>query len=128
MKYEVLTKKSILDITMGDFDNCDDYDDYLVKFTDSQFEILESLGYDVYQKCYKMKFNGHHVENNVIYDSICGLALKEGADLVRFENGHIGYVGYYGSVPTDCNCFEILGDYDPTLDEDDDEYYIVIPC
>jgi len=40
-------------------------------------------------------------------DAIQHLAIKDGYDLIQFENGNYGYVAYYNGIE---NGFEILGE------------------
>ena len=41
-----------------------------------------------------------------IYDAIQTLSIKDGANLVKFSNGNIGYVAYYNGK---LSSFEIIG-------------------
>lgn len=112
MKYTVLTELNVFD----SFSHDSDYDEYISQMVNSQYGVLASIGFDdTYSKAYCVRFNNERTYNMTIDDAIQSLSLKEGADLVRFENGNIGFVGYYGDIPTERNCFEILGDYDESL-------------
>lgn len=104
MKCTVITKMSVYDPNR----DCNDegYDLNLVR---EQFNLLQAMGYDISSVLYLIKLDGDHYMINTIYDAIQYLSLKEGADLVKFENGNIGYAGYYGNTrPTKDNCFEIV--------------------
>lgn len=46
-----------------------------------------------------------YVATTEIEDMIQYLAIKDGVDLVRFENGNLGYVAYYNGYE---NAFEII--------------------
>jgi hypothetical protein len=46
-----------------------------------------------------------YVAATEIEDMIQYLAIKDGVDLVRFENGNLGYVAYYNGYE---NAFEII--------------------
>lgn len=43
--------------------------------------------------------------HDTIDEAIQGLAIKDGVDLVRFDNGNLGFVAYYNGGK---NAFEIL--------------------
>ena len=101
---EILTKKSILDAY-----DYDEYEEIIEATVEEQDSWLEQNGYDSLVD-YVIRFDSddNRIEIRTIYDAIQMLALKEGADLVKFSNGNIGYVGYYGNYPISKNCFEIL--------------------
>lgn len=112
MKYDILTKHSMLDMIALEDEN------EVLNLVEEQTEVLESLGFD-YSKSYIMVFNGNTKRLTTIEDAIQMLALKEGADLVRFEDGNIGFVGYYGSWDTEKNNFKIIRE----ATEDDEENF-----
>ena len=79
---------------------------------DEQTEWLRKLGYE---KEWKTEVSYHHFNSvfsddyvtiDTIYDAIDALAIKDGVDLVRFENGNEGFVAYYNGYK---DAFEILG-------------------
>lgn len=96
--YKVLTSKSVLDIPfdenheteMGNLireqESMYDCDTHTIHFFDSAF------------------FN-ESTEEMTINDAIECLAIKDGVDLVQFENGNKGFVAYYN---THENGFEII--------------------
>ena len=92
--YQVITRDSILDV---DYLSDDEYDEYLSGIYDEQLYILRSLGYEYDGECYLITFlsNGNTYDCLYISEAIEMLALKDGADLVKFKDGSIGFVGYY---------------------------------
>lgn len=79
------------------------------RIVNEQNRILGLLGYDLTDKAYSIKFGRMaKPQNETINDAIQLLALKDGADLVLFENGNIGFVGYYHGFNE--NYFEIIGE------------------
>lgn len=107
-KFKVLTKKSVLDIPYETETQRETDVGFLVE---EQCDILTSNGFSFY-KCYRIHFfnsryTHDHIINIDIDEAIQCLAIKDGYDLVRFENGNIGFVAYYNNVE---NGFEILRD------------------
>lgn len=102
MTYEVLTSISVLDIP-----DSAHYDDDVKKLVNEQDLILADMGYSFLED-YAIDLAGIERVDD-IYTAIERLDLKEGADLVRFDDGKIGYVGYYGCRPTERNYFKIIG-------------------
>ncbi len=113
LKYTVITNKNVemamsLDSQGKTYEEQERYKEELVEEQDKK---LEELGYrNDYCQYYVIHFfdsafHNEHTYIGTIYDAIERLALKEGADLVRFDNGNVGFVGYYG---TQENGFEIL--------------------
>lgn len=80
-------------------------DDKLGKAIDKQHDVLSKLGYD-YDENYLIHFGNGTCDVMDIETAIECLALKDGADLVEFENGKYGYVGYYNGHSE--NWFEIV--------------------
>lgn len=84
---------------------------YKEELVEEQDKKLEELGYrnDCCQRyvihSFDSAFSNEYTSIQTIYEAIECLALKEGADLVRFANGNIGFVGYYGIYE---DGFEIL--------------------
>lgn len=105
--FRVITSVSVLDINESD--------EEVEKLGEEQDKILTDLRFDTYSKAYSINFGNRRKRNETIYDAIQSLALKDGADLVQFENGNYGYIGYYAGFNE--NWFEILGDYDESEDE-----------
>lgn len=107
-KYKILTRQSVLDIPYeSDEQSMRDYM-ILVK---EQDDILRENGFS-FLKDYKIHFFDSKYTTNTkkemeIVDAIQYLAIKDGVDLVQFENGNYGYVAYYNGVK---NGFEILSE------------------
>ena len=106
-KFKVLTKKSILDIPYeSDEQNQRD----CTELVEEQNTILKEKGYDL-NKIYYLHFYDSHYTNDTIvslelYDAIQLLAIKEGYDLVEFDNGKFGYVAYYNLHKNGFEIFE----------------------
>lgn len=104
--FKVLTRKSVLDIPYeSDAQHTNDCEKLVVE----QNEILKKKGFE-HGKYYDVHFYDSHYTSDVtidmeIEDAIQCLAIKDGVDLVEFENGKIGYVAYYNGNK---NGFEIL--------------------
>lgn len=109
MKYSILTKLTAFGaLEVEDYEEQETY--YENKYDEEQ-EKLKIFGYqDSNYDCHLIHFfdsafYDDFTEEMTIREAIEFLALKEGADLVRWENGNIGYIGYYGS---NLNGFEII--------------------
>lgn len=82
---EILTQRNFATI-----DTSDETEFYLLR--EEQNSELESRGYDdFFEKCHPILFNGQEIEFMTINDAIQCLDLKNGADLVRYDNGNIGF-------------------------------------
>ena len=104
--FKILTKKSILDIP---YENDKQYQENRRVLTAEQDKIIAKNGYD-FNKYYDVHFYESAYTNEFktdmsINDAIQCLAIKDGCDLVKFDNGNIGYVAYYNGHK---NGFEIL--------------------
>ena len=100
-KYKVITQYSVYN--KPDFETLceeqekklrelgiDNHTDYLIRFFDSPMFSWEASPY---------------IES--IHDALSELFIKDGADLVQYENGNYGFVAYYN----DCKSgFEIIKD------------------
>lgn len=105
--YTVLTELNV----DGYLDHDEDADEYGEAMVEEQRKKLEELGYDYLDTCYVIHFFDSHysidaVTIDEIHEAIMSLAIKDGYDLVMFENGHPGYVAYYNGC---ANGFEIIG-------------------
>lgn len=113
-KYKILTNKSVLDIPYKNDTQHTEECEALVK---EQDEILKANGFDLFKR-YKIHILDSHYSNETyineeINEAVQYLAIKDGVDLVQFENGNYGFVAYYNGYE---NGFEILGSED---DEDE---------
>ena len=88
MRYEVITKLHCLDN--------DGTDDFTERLFNEQNEKLEVFGFDFIGEA-MTRINGGDVEINAINEAIQYLAIKDGIDLVMFENGNLGFVAYYNN-------------------------------
>ncbi len=94
MNYKILTSRSVLDIA----DN-EQYTKECELLVQEQDRIIAEKRPSDYYKCHFIK-DSHFMNDrvNYVYDlqqAIQCLAIKEGYDLVQFENGNLGYVAYY---------------------------------
>lgn len=105
--YTVLTDKSVLDIPYEDENQ---YSDACICLFENQVKKFEENGFDYSNKVYKVHFfnsvfRDESIEDCEIDDAVQCLAIKDGADLVRFDNGNVGFVSYYSGHE---DAFEIL--------------------
>lgn len=105
--YTVLTDKSVLDIPYEDESQ---YSEACISFFENQVKKFEENGFDYHNKVYEVHFfnsvfRDESIEDCEIDDAVQCLAIKDGADLVRFDNGNVGFVSYYGCHK---DAFEIL--------------------
>lgn len=112
--YNVITGVSVMDIP---YENDKQYERDCIELVEEQNAILKE--YKIYfDRKYKVHFFNSAYTNDAIRNMDIGyaiqcLAIKDGADLVRFGNGNIGFVAYYNGIE---NGFEILGE------REDDDY------
>ena len=109
MNYTLLTKSS-LEIVQKDLGQEEETRQLLALYNE-QYALLTAHGYDM-EKCYKVHFfdspyTYDKTQDDVIADAIQRLAIKDGYDIVKWENGNIGFVAYYSGVE---NGFEIIGE------------------
>lgn len=107
--YTVITKKKVWDRVHG-VDISDDAEMEMIY--EEQQEKLKELGikYHDWSHDYKVHFfDSVFRDECTIYETLSNaielLAVKDGVDLVRFENGNYGFVAYYNDYE---NGFEIL--------------------
>ena len=102
----ILTGKSVLDIP---YENEEQNENELSALVEEQSEILEKAGinfngnYTI--QFYDSHFTHDHIIETDIDNAIQNLAIKDGYDLVQFENGSYGFVAYYNGIE---NGFKIL--------------------
>jgi len=105
-KYKILTRKSILDIP---YENADQFEKECRLFVAEQDKILMekdfSLDKDYYIHIFESCFSDDDFIDEDINEAIQWLAIKDGYDLVQYENGNYGFVAYYNGTE---NGFEIL--------------------
>lgn len=106
--YKILTGISVMDIP---YESDYQFSKECAKLVTEQDEILKLN--DIYWETnYKIHFfdspySDDDIDNMSYDEAIQCLAIKDGYDLVQFENGNYGYVAYYNGVE---NGFEILGE------------------
>jgi len=100
--FKVATSVSMLDIVTDDDEEREE--ERLQALYDEQRAILKERGFDYYGTYLLKNRKGYWYGD--IDDAIECLALKDGADLVEFESGNLGYIGYYHGF--DENWFEIV--------------------
>lgn len=100
-EYEVLTSKTVYSIG--------ETDEEREALVEEQNTVFESLGYDFSTIYDAHFFDSSFFDEQTICDDMHGLidrlAVKDGVDLVQFENGNIGFIAYYNG---EVNAFEIL--------------------
>lgn len=106
--YKILTKESVLDIQ---YINEKQHRTDMENLIEQQNKILEKKGFDL-SKFYNIHFFENRFTNDCTTDldidsAIQCLAIKDGCDLVKYENGRYGYVAYYNGIE---NGFEILNE------------------
>lgn len=102
-RYEIITKRKVNDETNVRLTSESETDMEL--FIEQEAKLKE-LGYTWNSEVYAHDFDDEEGCNDTIDGHIESLAIKDGVDLVRFENGNIGFVAYYNNWT---NGFEILG-------------------
>lgn len=100
LPFRVITSKALYDI-----EYTENWDKDIEAFTNEQNSILEKMGYE-FSRDYLIRFGKDEYEITDIDSAIQMLALKDGCDLVEFENGNIGFVGYYHGFNE--NYFEVI--------------------
>ena len=104
IKYEILTTAATTKA---------DTDEEKIMIINEQFSILDKLGFDdstVYLAHYfKSEFTEEEITNGYLESLKERLAVKDGIELVRFENGNIGFMASYSGIE---NGFEIIGKYE----------------
>lgn len=90
MIYTVLTSRSVLEIP---YENAEQ----LQILSSEQYELVNKLCPSEYYKATFLEsyFFHEHIRKGTLNYLIQCLAVKDGVDLVQFENGKIGYVAYY---------------------------------
>lgn len=102
----ILTGVSVMDIT---YENEEQHEHDCLELMFEQNNILTLNGI-YFDKCYNIHiFDSPYTTELTMFDGIEEasqyLAIKDGCDLVRFENGNIGFVAYYNGHK---NGFEII--------------------
>lgn len=105
-KYKIITNKSVLDIP---YENNEQYEKECTNLVEEQDEILKANGFE-FDNRYKIHFFNSNFQDETFVDeeineAVQYLAIKDGVDLVQFENGNYGFVAYYNGTE---NGFEIL--------------------
>ena len=113
LDYEVATKNQVYnepeDLTE------EEYEDILAKRCYEQNEVLENAGFPGgasgdNDTSYLVHFFGSiwchaFLDNCTLMEAIEALCIKDGVDLVKFENGNYGFVAYYNGIS---DAFEII--------------------
>lgn len=105
MNYKVLNKMSVMDIP------ADTYETEIERHNEESDSILASHGINDKDDIVIRRKDGE-IEVNCVYDAIQGMSIKEGVDIVQFEDGKIGFVAYYGTYT---DYFVILGKAESTI-------------
>ena len=108
MLYEILTSKSVLDIP---YENDAQHTEECETLVKEQDTILKANGFDLFKRYTIHLFDSHFFDetfiNEEINEAVQYLSIKDGVDLVQFENGNYGFIAYYNGYE---NGFEILGE------------------
>lgn len=104
-KYKIITTPTV-------YSSNHDDNEWAMKLWEIQKAKLKELGiYNDWDHCYLCHFfdspffdEGFYL--NTIDEAIQSLAIKDGIDLVQFDNGNYGFVSYYSGTE---NGFEIKG-------------------
>lgn len=106
MKYTILTKRRVYDSYYLLDENWSE------KLWEEQEKKCEELGIDTSSLADEVKchffdsvFFDEHTGFYNVYDAIQCLAIKDGVNLVQYENGNYGFVAYYSGEE---NGFEIM--------------------
>lgn len=122
MKYEVIGR-DFRSIKPEDFETWNEFEDACSERNVSAYETIETMFPRNYNHPYIVRFfdSAFRDEFTTYTDNICelidALAIKEGANIVRYENGNLGLMAYYGRHE---NGFEVL-----TI-EDENTYWKLI--
>ena len=94
MKYTILTSRSVMDIP---YENAEQNERETQALWEEQNRIIKELAPSEFYKAHFLnsRFFDEHIRKGTLDDLIQCLAIKDGCDLVRFENGKLGYVAYY---------------------------------
>lgn len=110
-EFEVMTKHQVYNVPDGVSE--DEETQHIAIQVVEQNEILNSYGYpnsnddtDLYViHFFNSAYSYDSVSIITLYDAIQGLAIKDGVDLVKYDNDRIGFVAYYNGHK---DGFEIL--------------------
>lgn len=96
MNFEILTKKSVLDIQeeMGVL-NFESQEKALTDLWNEQNTFLNSEYFAIHFLEDKHFIDESYTLSNSITETMECLAIKDGIDIVKFENGNMGIVAYY---------------------------------
>jgi len=95
MKYSILTKLNV----------ADDCPEELYEEQQAKLEIFGIDDKEYTCHFFNSVFFNEQTEIMTVNDAIECLAIKDGVDLVMYDNGNIGYVAYYNGNE---NGFEII--------------------
>ena len=105
--YEIITKRTVYSIGESDEER--------QALIDEQWDVLRQRGYDssttYIAHFFDSAFSDDETTTGNIDDLIEMLAIKDGVDLVQFEDGAIGFMAYYNGKE---NGFELFGGYKET--------------
>jgi hypothetical protein len=94
--YKLLTSKSILDIQneISELDT-DIQESTLDNFWNEQTNLIEGEHFAVHFLADKHFQDERYTLSSDILETVECLAIKDGIDIVQFENGNMGFVAYY---------------------------------
>lgn len=124
MKYKVLTSVDALEISSDDYTD-EELDEVYNNLWEEQLQVLRDNGFEVdNDRVYKIHyiedpfFHNDGIGYETIQDSFMCNAIKEGYNVVKFDNGKIGVVASYNGHE---NGFEFLAPATEEELEGDDE-------
>lgn len=109
--FSILTRLNVANINAMADKDFNKYLEHQDKLVEEQNEKLKIFGYeDKYYDnhlihFFDSKFFNDTTIEETIDNAIEMLAIKDGVDLVKFDNGNLGYVAYYNGL---LNGFEII--------------------
>lgn len=94
--YKILTKKSVLEIQndISELDNIAQ-EKALTNLWNEQTELITGEYFAIHFIEDKHFIDERYETSNDITETIQSLAIKDGVDLVEFDNGNMGFVAYY---------------------------------
>ena len=106
--FTILTDRSVLDIP---YENDEQYTRECTRLVEEQDTILKTNGFGL-DKRYRIhlldsRYRDETYIDEEINEAVQYLSIKDGVDLVRFDNGNYGFVAYYNGTE---NGFEILNE------------------
>lgn len=82
--------------SMLNFADDEKFEEKCIELKEKETELLKKSGYDYL--VYKLSEHvGITTLDYLDNDCVQAMATKDGVDMIKFKNGHLGYVAYYGN-------------------------------